>query len=213
MEYCDSVYAYYAGRDNRVFLVCLDIVKRQVSSFGDLRPRVDREDLFGVGVTCLMQLVKERGEDFLAENMPLIKDGVRTSLIEYLRKELGRKNVHWRTTDDPLKKRVHRSPKYIHQRRSVSLEDCNELADARPSSDTLYSILEQERRDVIQNALEHLRPMDREFARLYYFECVNEHEIAEKFGTTPSTVCKHLAVAREKMEHHLKHYYFCESRR
>ncbi len=213
MEYYNSVYAYYAGKDNRTFLVCLNIVERQASSFDDLGPKVDREDLFGVGVTRLMQFVKEQGEGFLAENIPLIRNGVRASLIDYLRREFGRKNVYDQIQDDPSNKRVHHSPRYTHQRRKISLDDCGEVADTRSGSDTLHSILEQERRDVIQKALEHLRPLDKEFVRLYYFERMHGYEIAEKFGTTPVNVSRRLAAAREKMKHHLRHYYFCESLR
>ncbi len=209
MDYYNSVYAHYAGSDNKVFLVCLNILKQQVFSFGDLRPKVDAEDLFGVGVTRLLRFVKERGEGFLAENISLVRSGVRASLIDYLRSELGDINAYRSATDG----KKHYSSKYRHRRRSVSLDDCDEIADTRRSADTLYSLLEQERREVIENALEHLKPLDREFARLYYFEDLHEYEIAERFGTAPLIVSRHLAAAREKMQHHLRRYYFCESLR
>lgn len=213
MEYYNSVCAYYAGKDNRVLLACLDIVNRQISSFGDLRPKVDREDLFSVGVMRLMAFMKEQGEGFLAENIRLIRDCVRTSLVEYLRKELGRKNLYDSPQEDPLKKRVHNSARYIHQRRQVSLEVCGEVADTRPGSNTLYSVLEQERRDVVQSALEHLGPLEGEIMRLYYLEEKKEHEIAERFGVAQGAISWHIERAREKMERHLRRYYSCESRR
>lgn len=209
MEYYDRVRACYSREDNRTFLICLDVVRRQVSSFGDLRPKVDHEDLFGVGVMRLIQFMKERGEGFLAGSIPLIREGIRTSLVDYLRKELGRKNIYDWVQEYPLKKRVSSSPRYIHQRRQVSLDVCDEIADTRPSSDTLHSILEQERNDVIQNALEHLQPLDREFVRLYYFERKDMHNIAELFGITHVTVLRHLVAAREKMRHYLRNYHFC----
>lgn len=213
MEYYNSVCAYYAGRDNKVLLACLDIVNRQVSSFGDLRPKVDREDLFSVGVMRLMVFMKEQGEGFLAENIRLIRDCVRTSLVDYLRKELGRKNVYDHAQAGPSNRRVYNGPRYIHQRRRISLEDCKEPADTRPGSDTLYSILERERRDVIQKALEHLGPLEGEIMRLYYLEGKKEHEIAERFGVAQGAISWHIERAREKMEHHLRRYYFCEFRR
>ena len=52
-----------------------------------------------------------------------------------------------------------------------------------------------------------LTPRQTQCVKLYYGERISQREIAVRLGVAPSTVCRHLAKARERLRRVLAYYF------
>lgn len=84
--------------------------------------------------------------------------------------------------------------------KTASMSLCGETENGYPSSDDVeYSVLRQETVRRMADALECLRPRDREILRMRYYDEMPDEEIAEVIGTKASTVRMCLTRARNRL--------------